>query len=66
MKFSIKDFYSNCDQTFTEEVLNGKLHFLCNDLKMVGHTLKILQKNSHLKLSVNFKKPSMELISRES
>ena len=36
MKFSIKDFFSNCDQsqqfpadlvTFTEETLNGKLHF---------------------------------------
>ena len=43
MKFSIKDFFSKCDQirsslknsqfpvsqfpTFTEEVLNGKLHF---------------------------------------
>ena len=33
MKFSIKDFFSKCDQirmklTFTEEILNGKLHFL--------------------------------------
>ena len=31
MKFSIKDFFSKCDQiqvTFTEEILNGKLH-LC-------------------------------------
>ena len=33
MKFSIKDFFSKCDQirsflTFTEEVFNGKLHFL--------------------------------------
>ena len=33
MKFSIKDFFSNCDQetadlvTFTEEILNRKLHF---------------------------------------
>ena len=30
--FSIKDFFSKCDQTdlvtFTEEILNGKLHFL--------------------------------------
>ena len=29
MKFSIKDFFSKCDQiqiTFTEETLNGKLH----------------------------------------
>ena len=34
MKFSIEDFFSKCDHanlvTFTEEVLNGKLHFLYN------------------------------------
>ena len=34
MKFSIKDIFSKCDQfdffTFTEEILNGKLHFLCS------------------------------------
>ena len=39
MKFSIKDFFSKCDQihqetvdliTLTEENLNEKLHFLCN------------------------------------
>ena len=36
MKFSIKDFFSKCDQihrklvTFTEEALHGKLHFLCS------------------------------------
>ena len=38
MKFSIKNFSSECDQihrtaelvTFTEEILNGKLHFLCS------------------------------------
>ena len=39
MKFSIKDFFSKCDQirmetadlvTFTEEILNGKLRFLCS------------------------------------
>ena len=31
MKFSIKDFFSKCDLvTFTEEILNGKLHFLCS------------------------------------
>ena len=29
MKFSIKDFFSKCDQIiFTEEILNWKLHFL--------------------------------------
>ena len=37
MKFFIKDFFSNRNQetvvlvTFTEEILNAKLHFLCND-----------------------------------
>ena len=37
MKFPIKDFFSKFDQirsadlvTFTEEIFNGKLHFLCN------------------------------------
>ena len=38
MKFSVKDFFSKCDQiripedlvTFTEEILNEKFHFLCN------------------------------------
>ena len=39
MKFSIKDFFSKCDQirwktadlvTFTDEILNGKLYFLCS------------------------------------
>ena len=34
-KFSIKDFFSECDQirnlvTFAEEILNGKLIFLCS------------------------------------
>ena len=36
MKFSIKDFFSKCDQihrklvTFTEETLHGKLQILCS------------------------------------
>ena len=36
MKFFIKEFFSKCNQvpadllTFTEECLNGKLHFLCS------------------------------------
>ena len=39
MKFSIKNFFSKCDQiwkqetadlvAFAEEILNGKLHFAC-------------------------------------
>ena len=43
IKFSIKDYFSKCDQirsflTFqlTEEILNGKLHFLCSGEKMNG------------------------------
>ena len=31
MKFSIKDFFSKCDQiTFTEEILKWKTSFLCS------------------------------------
>ena len=39
IKFSFKHFFRKCDQirretadlvTFTEEILNGKLHFLCS------------------------------------
>ena len=33
MKFSFKNFFSKCDQIrirFIEEILNEKLHFLCN------------------------------------
>ena len=40
MMFPIKDFFSKCDQiqfsadliTFTEEILKGKLHFLCQTI----------------------------------
>ena len=41
MKFSIKNFFSKCDQirtdlvTFTEEILNGKLHFFCNERRYI-------------------------------
>ena len=46
--FSIKNFFSNCDQirspadlvTFTEENLNGKLHFLCSVLPAVHYLPK--------------------------
>ena len=35
MKFSIKDFFGKCEETadlftFTEEIFNEKLHFLCS------------------------------------
>ena len=44
MKFSIIDFLSKCDQiqktsdlvTFTEEILKGKLHFLCSVMYCEG------------------------------
>ena len=48
MKFSIKDFFSKCDQfpadliTFTEETLNGKLNFLCSEY--LNHVAFILMK----------------------
>ena len=33
MKFSNKGFHSKCDHLviFTEKILSGKLHLLCND-----------------------------------
>ena len=49
MKFSIKDFFRKCDQiswktaglvTFTEEILNEKLHFLFN-AKSIEMCLKV-------------------------
>ena len=30
MKFSIKDFFSKCDQIRRKLRINGKLHFLCS------------------------------------
>ena len=47
MKFSIKDFFRKCDQTadlvtFTEEILNGKLHFLCSVSRTFDKSGKIL------------------------
>ena len=46
IKFSIKDFFSKCDQirrkllvTFTEEILNGKLHFLFCDMPELGFSM---------------------------
>ena len=43
IKFSIKDFFRKCTVpqftvdlvTFTEEILNGKLHFLCSVRSLV-------------------------------
>ena len=33
MKFSIKDFFSKCDQI--RRILNGKLHFLCSGVNYI-------------------------------
>ena len=51
MKFSMKDFRGKCDQihrkldlvTFTEEILYGKLHFLCSDNRKTGKLIFISQ-----------------------
>ena len=57
MKFSIKDFFSKCNQsrnldadlvTFTGEILNGKLRFLCSEIintqeKVLKEILKFIQ-----------------------
>ena len=49
--FSIKDFFSKCDQirrkttnlvTFTEEILDGKLHFLCSVNHVTIYRVKFL------------------------
>ena len=58
MKLSIKDFFSKCDQmvTFTEGILNGKLHFFCAamDIWVVIHQIKSLK--GVLKLKQIFQK----------
>ena len=74
LKFSIKDFFSKCDQicsflqetadlvTFTEEILNGKLHFCAvyyNKGQM--HLKKLILKSSINHLSANFTKWSNTL-----
>ena len=38
MKFSIKEFFSKCEE-ITEEILNGKLHFLCSATCSLVHLL---------------------------
>ena len=66
MKFSFKDFSSKCDQihrkqdlvTFTEEILNGKLHFcavLQSNLK-IWHVLGLVKNEHYYKSSVGNRK----------
>ena len=61
MKFSIKDFFSKCDQirrklriyvTFTEEILNGKFHFLCSNCENNMHCQHLLRAYCRLLLGV--------------
>ena len=52
MKFSIKIFYSKCDQIvdlvkFTEEILNEKLHFRCSEMELLQLELLSLRIASH-------------------
>ena len=40
MKFSNKDFFSKCEEIFTEEILNEKVHFLCSVWgKVISHQM---------------------------
>ena len=45
IKFSVKDFFSKFDQIlkYTQEIPNGKLHFLCSELELckVVHNAKL-------------------------
>ena len=56
MKFSIKDFSSKCDQiadlvTFTEKILNGKLHFLCSaNVRFAERLICVLSFHSRIHL----------------
>ena len=51
MEFSIKDFFSKCDQIhsflkkFTEEILNGKLHFLCSGTRILRYQDRVFHSN---------------------
>ena len=62
MMFSIKDFFSKSDLTFTEEVLNGKLHFLCSEESkfvifyrfIFGNKMTLLQNWLQVSLSCNW------------
>ena len=44
MKFSIKDFYRNCDLViFTKEILNGKFPFLCSGCCRNFHGINVFK-----------------------
>ena len=51
MTFSIKDFFSKCDQIHSFlriwshllKILNGKLHFLCSDVVIISDHFHLLR-----------------------
>ena len=59
IKFYIKDFFSKCDQirsfqsavTFSEEILNGKLHVLCSVLLSKGFPTWLKRQSKSLNIS---------------
>ena len=63
MKFSIQGFFSKCDQirtncdlvTFTEEILNGKPHFLCSDYRDIEYLKLRFQRSSIAYFKVDIK-----------
>ena len=70
MKYSIKDFFSKCDQirrkldlvTLIEEILNGKLHFLCSDtykIELQMEKAPIYDCLRFLKVSSKFRIPTI-------
>ena len=51
MKFSIKDFFSKCDQIrkncgfghIVEKILNEKLHFLCSECSLLNQNDSVIE-----------------------
>ena len=58
MKFSIKDFFSKCDQIrsflFTEEILNGKLQFFVQWPLLIYNSSKIYSTCRSINIIDNF------------
>ena len=61
MRFSFKDFFSKCDQirrktanlvTFTEEILNGKLHFCAVAVVNLLRPISIKKEQHHCDCSL--------------
>ena len=55
MKFSSKDFFIKCGQvTFTEELLNRKLHFLCNVALILSNLVTKRQTKTNVLITLCF------------